>query len=95
MQFKIEGTNKEISIDMNKLKDAITYLDAPVEEKQASAEDSLTKVTHIDYKDLSEEEFLGKIVSAVGEIEKNENKTFKKDSVIKIFKYAGDFAQMR
>jgi hypothetical protein len=49
MQFKIEGTNREFSIDMQKLKDAITYLDAPVEEKQASAEDSLTKVTHIDY----------------------------------------------
>ena len=92
MHFKIEGTTKDIEIDMNKLKEAITYLDAPVEEKQASAEDSLTKVEHIDYKDLTEEQFLDKIVTAVGEIEKHENKTFKKDSVIKIFKYAGDFA---
>lgn len=68
MQFKIEGTSKEISIDVNKLKEAITYLDAPVEEKQASAEDSLTKVEHIDYTNMSEEEFLTKAIEAIGEI---------------------------
>ena len=68
MQFKVEGTSKEISIDINKLKDAITYLDAPVEEKQASAEDSLTKVDHIDYTNMSEEEYLTKAVEAIGEI---------------------------
>jgi len=95
IQFKIEGTSREVSVDMTKLKDAITYLDKEVEEKQASAEDSMTKITHVDYAKMSEEEYVAKAIELIGEVQKNENKTLKKDSLLKIFKYAGDFAQMK
>ena len=52
----------------------------------------MTKVEEID-PSLSDEDFLNKAVELIGTIEKNENKTFKKDSFIKIFKYSGDFAK--
>jgi hypothetical protein len=55
----------------------------------------MTKVEEIDLKDITEEEFLVKATELVGEIKKNENKTLSKDSFIKIFKYAGDFAKLR
>lgn len=40
---------------MNKLRDAITFLDNSVEERQASAEDHMTKIEEIDLTDLNEE----------------------------------------
>ena len=42
MTLNIQGTNKAIVIDLVKLKDAITFLDNSVEEKDASAEDFMT-----------------------------------------------------
>jgi len=52
----------------------------------------MTKVEEIDTS-LPDEEYLAKAVELVGTIQKNENKTFKKDSFIKIFKYSGDYAK--
>ena len=42
---------------MKKLREAVTFLDNPVEEKQASAEDHMTKVEEIDISggDMSED----------------------------------------
>lgn len=80
---------------MKKLQEAITVLDGPVQERQASAEDHMTKVTEIDLENITDEEFLEKAVVLIGEIKKNANKTLQKDSFIKIFKYAGDFAKMK
>jgi len=82
---------------LKKLREAVTFLDAPVAEKQASAEDHMTKVDEIDINggDITEEEFVEKVVTAIGDIKKNENKTLHKDTFIKIFKYTGDFAKLR
>jgi len=49
---------KAIQIDMVKLRDAITFLDNSVEERQASAEDHMTKIDDIDISNITEEDFL-------------------------------------
>jgi hypothetical protein len=78
-----------------KLREAITFLYNSVEERQASAEDHMTKIDDIDITNISEEDFVKKVVENIGEIKKNENKTLHKDTFIKIFKYTGDFAKLR
>jgi hypothetical protein len=95
MTLYVNGTTKSVKIDMDKLKDSITFLDSVVEERQASAEDNLTKCEDIDPTGLTEETFMAKAIELIGEVEKNENKTFKKDTVIKMFKYCGDFSNFR
>jgi hypothetical protein len=95
LTLAVNGTNKSVKIDMVKLKESITFLDASVDERQASAEDNLTKCEDIDGTDLNEEQYMAKAIELIGEIQKNENKTFKKDSVIKMFKYCGDFSNFR
>lgn len=95
MTLMVNGTSKTVKIDMDKLKDSITFLDAAVEERQASAEDNLTKCEDIDSTGLTEEQFMAKAIEAIGPLEKNDNKTFKKDTVIKMFKYCGDFSNFR
>jgi len=78
------------------LREAITFLDNPVEEKQASAEDHMTKIEEIDISSgITEEEFVEKAIAAIGDVKKNENHTLSKDSFIKVFKYTGDFAKLR
>ena len=80
---------------MNKLREAITFLDNSVEERQASAEDHMTKIEEIDITNMTEEEFLESAITNIGEVKKNENKTLQKDTFIRIFKYTGDFAKLR
>jgi len=77
------------------LKECITFLDNSVDEKDASAEDYMTKVEDIDLTNITEDEFVIKACELIGEIKKNDNKTLSKDSFIKIFKYTGDFAKLR
>ena len=77
------------------MKESITFLDKSVDEKQASAADHLTKVEEIDYKDMTEEQFLEKAKELIGELQKDDKKLLKKDSFIKIFKYSGDYSKMR
>jgi hypothetical protein len=89
--FNVQGTTKAIRIDMVKLREAITF-ESTVDERQSTKEDHLTKIEDID-ESLKGEDFLNKAVELVGTIEKNENKTFKKDSFIKIFKYSGEYAK--
>jgi hypothetical protein len=55
----------------------------------------MTKIDEIDLTNISEEDFLKKVIEFVGEIKKNDNKTLHKDTFIKIFKYTGDFAKLR
>ena len=55
----------------------------------------MTKVEEIDITDITEEQYLDKVVETIGEVKKNENKTLHKDTFIKIFKYTGDFAKLR
>jgi len=95
MTLNIQGTNKAMVIDLVKLKECITFLDNSVEEKNASAEDYMTKIDNIDSTGLSEEDYINKVALAIGEIKKNDNKTLTKDTFIRIFKYTGDFAKMR
>lgn len=82
---------------MVKLKEAVTFLDSSVEEKNASAEDYMTKVEEIDVTNLTEDQFVEKAVELIGEIKKSEsnNKILSKDCFIRIFKYTGDFAKLR
>ena len=97
MTLNIQGTNKAIVIDLVKMRDCITFLDNSVEEKNASAEDYMTKVEDIDMTDITDDAFIEKAVALVGEVKKNpsNNKCLSKDSFIKIFKYTGDFAKLR
>ena len=95
LTFNVQGTNKAVQIDLNKLKEAITFIDSPVSERQASAEDHMTKVEDLDVLNLSEPDFLEMVVEKIGPLKKNENKTLHKDSFIKIFKYTGDFAKLK
>jgi hypothetical protein len=95
MTLNIQGTNKAVVIDLVKLKDAITFLDNSVEEKNASAEDYMTKIEDIETTGITEEEFVERAVKAIGEVKKNDNKTLTKDTFIRVFKYTGDFAKMR
>lgn len=95
LTFNVQGTNKAVQIDLVKLKEAIKFIDGNVDEKQASAEDHMTKIEDIDFTNTTEEEFVNKVAVAIGEVKKTENKTLTKDSFIKIFKYTGDFAKLR
>ena len=97
MTLNVQGTNKAIQIDLVKLKEAITFLDNSVDEKNASAEDYMTKVEDIDISNITEEEFVEQACAKIGEVKKsdNNNKILSKDSFIKIFKYTGDFAKLR
>lgn len=95
LTLAVNGTNKCVKINMEKLKESITFLDSSVDERQASAEDNLTKCEDIDATGLNEETFMAKAIELIGTIEKNDNKTFKKDTVIKMFKYCGDFSNFR
>jgi hypothetical protein len=96
MTFNVQGTNKAVQIDLVKLREAITFLDNPVEERQASAEDHMTKVEEIDINNgITHEEFVERAVELIGDIKKNDNKTLHKDTFIRVFKYTGDFAKLR
>ena len=75
LTFNVQGTKKAVQIDLVKLREAITFLDNSVEEKQASAEDHMTKIEDLDINNLTEEEFVEKAIAAIGEIKKNDNKT--------------------
>merc|ERR1711912_85205 len=95
LTFNVQGTSKAVQIDLKKLKEAITFIDGAVEERQASAEDHMTKIDEIDLSNITQEEFLEKAVTFIGEVKKNDDKTLTKDSFIKIFKYTGDYAKLR
>lgn len=55
----------------------------------------MTKIDEIDLATITQEEFLEKAVTFIGEVKKNDDKTLSKDSFIKIFKYTGDYAKLR
>ena len=55
----------------------------------------MTKVVDIDLTNISEEQFVEKAIENIGEIAKNDKKLLMKDTFIKIFKYAGDYAKLR
>ena len=57
LTFNVQGTKKAVQIDLVKLREAITFLDNSVEEKQASAEDHMTEIEDIDINNITEEEF--------------------------------------
>jgi hypothetical protein len=95
MTLKIQGTNQSVVIDLEKFKDCMTILDETVEEKDACHEDYVTKIDEISSENVSEEEYLNKVVAAIGEVKENENGRLSKDMFIRIFKYTGDFGKMR
>lgn len=55
----------------------------------------MTKVVEIDLTNITDEEFVEKAIENIGEVVKNDKKLLNKDTFIKIFKYAGDYAKLR
>jgi len=55
----------------------------------------MTKVEDIDLSNITDAEFVAAAKEKVGEIVKNEKKLLVKDTFIKIFKYAGDYAKLK
>ena len=94
MTLNIQGTGKAIQIDLNKLKDAVKFIDNTVAEQKLVPGGSL-KLEDIDLSDISEKDFLRKAVDLIGPLKKTPNKTLAKDSFIKVFKYQNDFAKLR
>lgn len=95
VSFNVIGSNKSIVIDKAKLREAITIQDAPVVERQATAEDNKVEIVAIPTEGISEEEYLEKAIEAIGEVKKTPRHTLDKDTFIKVFKYTGDFAKMK
>jgi hypothetical protein len=54
MTLNIQGTGKAIRIDLNKLKEAVSFLDNSVGERAQTASDLQTVVEEIDISDISE-----------------------------------------
>jgi len=95
MTLNIQGTGKAIRIDLTKLKEAVSFLDNTVGERSQTAADLQTTVEEIDITDISEQDYVKKVVAAIGEVKKTPNKLLHKDTFIRIFKYTGDFAKLR
>ena len=55
----------------------------------------MTKVEDIDLSNITDEGFVEAAIANIGEIVKNDKKLLVKDTFIKIFKYAGDYAKLR
>jgi len=95
VSFNVFGTNKSIVIDKAKLREAISIQDAPVVEKQATAEDVKGReLVNISLDGISEEDFIEKAIAAIGPLKKNKG-MLDKDSFIAVFKYVGDFAKLK
>lgn len=94
VSFNLFGSNKSVVIDKAKLREAITIQDKQVVEKQAQ-EEKKVEFEVIPTEGISEEEFIGRAVEAIGELKKTAKKTLDKDSFIKVFRYTGDFAKMK
>ena len=92
--LNVKGSNKSIQIDLVKLREAITIVEGQVTEKEGSAPKT-NEIENIDTEDITEEEFLNKVVEKIGAVQKTKNKTLAKDTFVKIFKYTGDFAKLR
>jgi hypothetical protein len=96
--LNVQGSTKAITIDLDKLREAITVVDRQVEENEAVATNaggSFENMDDIDTEGITEEEFLAKAVIKIGPILKNKNKTFTKETFIRVFKYTGDYAKLK
>lgn len=93
--LNVQGSNKSIVIDLEKLREAITIQEKHVEERSAKPEEQKVALPNISFDDITEEQFLEKAVEHIGPIVKTKNKTLSKESFIKIFKYTGDFAKLK
>ena len=94
VSFNLYGSNKSITIDKVKLREAITIKDGPVKEVQVK-EEAKTEMVAIDSSDMSEEQFITKAIEVIGDLKKTPKKTLTKESFIKVFRYTGDFAKMK
>eukprot|EP00351_Strombidinopsis_sp_SopsisLIS2011_P005144 CAMPEP_0116879296 /NCGR_PEP_ID=MMETSP0463-20121206/11093_1 /TAXON_ID=181622 /ORGANISM="Strombidinopsis sp, Strain SopsisLIS2011" /LENGTH=369 /DNA_ID=CAMNT_0004528469 /DNA_START=287 /DNA_END=1396 /DNA_ORIENTATION=- len=91
--INLVGINKSIQVDKKKLSEAITILDKPVEERQATVKKD--DFVPIPTEGITEEEYLEKAIELIGELKKTPRKTLDKDTFIKVFKYTGEFGRMR
>lgn len=55
----------------------------------------MTKVEDIDISNMTDTEFIAAAKAKIGEVQKNDKKLLVKDTFIKIFKYAGDYAKLK
>lgn len=96
IKLNVAGTKKSIQIDIEKLKEAITFIDGEVDEKEMVPNEEAKTLESVDITDATtDEEFMEKAMELIGPLKKTKNKTLQKDSFIKVFKYCGEFAKMR
>ena len=95
VSFNIFGSNKSITIDKAKMREAITISDSPVQERQAQPEDQKSDMPDIPTEGIDEEGFLKAAVDNIGEVRKTPQKTLEKETFVKVFKYTGDFAKFK
>lgn len=93
LTLNIQGSDKAIQLDLEKLKDCITVEEIPIPKKEVKP---LTEaaLNNIDT-NLKEDEFLEETVKAIGEIKKTPKKLLEKETFVRVFKYVGDFAKYR
>jgi len=64
--LNVMGSSKSIEVDLDKLREAITFKDSQVEEKNASNEDTKNQIENIDLEGITEEEYLAKAIEKIG-----------------------------
>lgn len=94
VSFNLFGSNKSITINKAKLKEAITIKEGPVKEVQVK-EEAKTEMVAIDSSTMSEDQFVVKAIDVIGDLKKTPKNTLTKESFIKVFRYTGDFAKMK
>lgn len=93
LTLNIQGSEKAIQLDLEKLKDCITVEELPIPKKEVKPlTESVLK--NID-SELKEDEFLEETIKAIGEIKKTPKKLLEKETFVRVFKYVGDFAKYR
>lgn len=92
--LNIEGTTKKMTVNLEKLKEAITFSDGHEAQTPYNAEANKVNYEPIDATGLTPEEYIAKAAEKILPIKKN-GKNLHKETFIKIFHYTGDYAKFR
>jgi hypothetical protein len=92
--LNIEGTDKKMTINLEKLKEAITFSDGHEVQKPYNAEEHKVHYEPIDASGLTPEEYIAKAAEKILPIKKS-GKVLHKETFIKLFHYTGDYAKFR
>lgn len=92
--LNIEGTSKKMTINLEKLKEAITFSDGHEVQKAYNAEENKVQYEPIDASNLTPEEFIAKAAEKILPVRKT-GKNLHKETFVKLFHYTGDYAKFR